>query len=448
MGKRRRFIDKKNSVTFHVVNRSQQDPLVADESAPQHVLVEAAPPNKDKQKEEQAKFGVYFDDDYNYLQHLRSRSEVVWERIEDSNAKGKEDTKSGKELKLPSSVFASTVEEEEGMLNKAAPIFGPQPDLDPDIIAALDDDFDYENPDNVLEDNFMEHALGDGDSDDEEDDDYEDYDEDDDENVSDIGELPGNFKHNRFDGEETKSRFTEYSISSSVMRRNEQLTLLDDRFEKFMENYDESEIGALECEDLEGGDFNYTNDMLVQLATSSKYDKYDTYDKTWDKQRLRKMQEESSEEELVEMVVEDDERPKVDCESVLSVATGRSYKPQLIESARRSKKIQIDNRGMPKDVLDTDRGLTMGKVNKLNSQNQKEDSSAMSVCAESVRSTLSILSLRPKDETKDEKKERKKLVKEYRAERRIERKANTQAFKEEKYRQDRIKMNTITKTLT
>lgn len=32
--------------------------------------------------------------------------------------------------------------------------------------------------------------------------------------------------------EETKSRFTEYSMTSSVMRRNEQLTLLDDRFEK------------------------------------------------------------------------------------------------------------------------------------------------------------------------------------------------------------------------
>lgn len=32
--------------------------------------------------------------------------------------------------------------------------------------------------------------------------------------------------------EETKSRFTDYSISSSVMRRNEQLTLLDDKFEQ------------------------------------------------------------------------------------------------------------------------------------------------------------------------------------------------------------------------
>ena len=36
----------------------------------------------------------------------------------------------------------------------------------------------------------------------------------------------------QFMDEETKSRFTNYSMSSSVMRRNEGLTLLDDRFEK------------------------------------------------------------------------------------------------------------------------------------------------------------------------------------------------------------------------
>lgn len=34
------------------------------------------------------------------------------------------------------------------------------------------------------------------------------------------------------DKEETKSRFTEYSMTSSVIRRNEQLTLLDNRFEE------------------------------------------------------------------------------------------------------------------------------------------------------------------------------------------------------------------------
>ncbi|GAB0087753.1 hypothetical protein DMENIID0001_020970 [Sergentomyia squamirostris] len=365
-----------------------------------------------------------------------------------------ENAKQESTLQLPSSVFASTVEEEEGMLHKAAPVFGPQPHLDPDILAALDDDFDFDNPDNELDDDFMEMAQGEGSDDDEdfdeeveeeEEEDYDDFDE----NVSDIGELR-NFKNrNRFESVETKSRFTDYSISSSVMRRNEQLTLLDDRFEKFMENYDEAEIGALDCEDLEGGDFNYTNDMLIQLAQKSKYDQYEEYDKSWDKERVKRMQQEdSSEEELVEMVVEDEEKPKIDCESVLSVATGRTYKPCVIENARRPKRIQIGSHGIPKNVLDSDRSLTVEKVNKLNTMRNREDSSAQSVCAESVRSTLSVLSIRPHDETKEEKRERKKLLKEYRAERRIERKANREAFKEEKMRQERNHMNTVTKTLT
>ncbi len=33
-------------------------------------------------------------------------------------------------------------------------------DLDPDIVAAMDEDFDFNNPDNILEDNFIELANG------------------------------------------------------------------------------------------------------------------------------------------------------------------------------------------------------------------------------------------------------------------------------------------------
>lgn len=40
-----------------------------------------------------------------------------------------------------------------------------------------------------------------------------------------------------FTKEETKSRFTNYSMTSSVIRRNDQLTLLDDRFEKVSVNF-------------------------------------------------------------------------------------------------------------------------------------------------------------------------------------------------------------------
>ena len=38
-GRKKKFIDKKNAVTFHLVHRSQRDPLQADDEAPQHVLM-------------------------------------------------------------------------------------------------------------------------------------------------------------------------------------------------------------------------------------------------------------------------------------------------------------------------------------------------------------------------------------------------------------------------
>lgn len=167
-GKTKRFIDKKNSVTFHLVHRSQKDPLVADETAPQRVLVPAADAqvaktekkslDSEKRKEEQQKYGIYFDDDYDYLQHLKDVNtlSVEWERVENTNDSKRD--KSIPKINLPSSVFASNVEEKVGMLNKAAPISGPQLDLDPDIIAAMDDDFNFDDPENQLEDNFMEMA--------------------------------------------------------------------------------------------------------------------------------------------------------------------------------------------------------------------------------------------------------------------------------------------------
>ena len=127
-------------------------------------------------------------------------------------------------LRLPSEVFGSKVEEEVGMLHRAIPPVGPQPTWDPDIVEGLDEDFDYDNPDNLLEDDFMAQACvpEDYENDNEDGDGYEDYDSD----------MNGSYFSDEDDFEETRSRFTSYSMTSSVIRRNEQLTLLDDKFEK------------------------------------------------------------------------------------------------------------------------------------------------------------------------------------------------------------------------
>lgn len=361
------------------------------------------PDEREKRKAEQLKFGITFDDEYDYLQHLRTRdenNEVYWEYIPPTNVKNKStDEKQADEPKkvsvgftLPSSVFASEFEEEEGLLRKAAPHLGPRPDLEPEIVAALDDDFDFENPDNELEDNFMEMAMG-GEGDaiciDYEDGEYSDIDSDfdgdsngplsdeDDENGDRLAPLRGERRHHKFsqfDGEETKSRFTEYSMSSSVIRRNEQLTLLDDRFEKFFENYDEPEIGALDCEEIEGN-VEMSGDLLNQCMVELKRDANDLpYDKKWDENRIQKMlAEESSEEEMVELEVGDDEADrKWDCESVLSTYSNAYNHPKVINeprSRKRSKIVINPKTGVPVNVLSGDSSqLTLKSIAKFNTE--------------------------------------------------------------------------------
>lgn len=355
------------------------------------------PEEREKRKTEQRKYGIYFDDEYDYLQHLRTKEEhndVHWEYIPPANLKNKSNEEGQTKTKsvgftLPSSVFASEFEEDEGLLRKAAPHLGPRPDLEPEVVAALDDDFDFDNPDNELEDNFMEMAMG-GDGGDYEEGDYEgDYEEysdmdsdfdgqsfdgDEDENGDRLGPLRGHRMPN-FDGEETKSRFTEYSMSSSVMRRNEQLSLLDDRFEKFYENYDDDELGALDMEEIEGH-VEMSGDLLNQCMTELKRDGNELpYDKKWDEERIKKLaEEESSEEEMVELEVSDDEPDKKwDCESVLTMNSNAYNHPKLISEPRRRKgsKIVINPKtGVPMNVFNGENTqLTLKSVAKFNTEN-------------------------------------------------------------------------------
>ncbi|XP_053679874.1 protein LTV1 homolog isoform X2 [Anopheles nili] len=453
MGKKK-FIDKKSAVTFRLVNRSQHDPLYVDETAPQQVLV---PVDIAKRKKEQAKFGIFFDDDYDYLQHLREpgRNEVVWEPVSSKSAKDANSSAPQDDsvrIKLPSSAFASEFEEKEGIMKKALNSTpGPRPDWDPDVVAALDEDFDFDNPDNELEDNFMELAMHKNANEDEE---Y--FDEEDEEDI-DSDNMEGGYSDEERDGlgplddafgrEETKSRFTEYSMSSSVIRRNEQLTLLDDRFEKFYEQYDDPEVGALECEEIEGH-VEPNDDVLLRCAEEFKKNrdgKFDAeFEKQWIKERLLQLQEEPSfDESMVKMEIEDNAQKKWDCESILSTYSNIYNHPKLIQEPKRNPKIRINPKtGLPENVLGAEGGkLTMKSIAKFEQGESEQKTGPKSLCDGSVISTLSVLSIRPTDESSEEKRERKKLLKEYRAERRIERKANTQAFKHEKQLQEKNKIN-------
>lgn len=95
---------------------------------------------------------------------------------------------------------------------------------------------------------------------------------------------------------------------------------------------------------------------------------------------------------------------------------------------------------MPVSVLNSSK-LTAKALAKFNEDNKTLNNGPKSVAAESIISTLSTLSIRPKDESPEERRERKKLLREYRRERRLEKKINSQAFKEEAKRQAKIAIN-------
>merc|ERR1719427_2603679 len=292
-----------------------------------------------------------------------------------------------------------------------------------------------DDPDNVLEDEFVINAMDvveGGESDD--DDDWEDG--------SDVDSDCGGGRSEEDDdvpslqswaGEETGTKFTNYSMSSSCIRRNNQLSLLDDKFDKFMDQYGELEEGALDGEDIEGT-IEESGDRMKLLIKESETEKALTRQQLEREREVQKnMLEESEESEMEEIEVKE-RREKWDCESELSTYSTLYNHPKLI-SERKPDQIKLSSKtGIPKNVLG--RGLTAGALKQLD-----VDTGVLDDDVASVRSKISEFSIRPKHETLEEKKTRKQGLKQVRKERREEKKANTMAFKAEKTRQNKININ-------
>ncbi|XP_077380108.1 protein LTV1 homolog [Festucalex cinctus] len=458
--KKKSFIEKKKAVTFHLVHRSQRDPLAADEKAPQHVLLPAAKAAAEKRREEQREFGVFFDDDYDYLQHLKEAagqtellaagpSPRVVPRDDDDDDDGEDDEEKEQvvpslSIKLPSSVFASDFEEDVGLLNKAAPISGPRLDMDPDIVAALDEDFDFDDPDNALEDDFVAKANSGEcarlrrDDDGGNDDSWEDTDDDDDDDDlssgGDFSAEEGGAGEFAFDEEETRTRFTEYSMTSSVMRRNEQLTLLDERFEKFYEQFDDDEIGALDNADLEGhiAPDSARLEEVIQEYFDHKAKESLRPDDLGPKElpvlREDEDDDDDEEEEMETLVIKAAEE-KWDCESIISTYSNIYNRPKVIQHPAKVKPIRVSAKtGVPLDVLSDGRpaGKRAEPMSRVHDADLPHAAAALP---------------RDKHESKEQRKARKDAVKDQRKERRVEKKANKMAFAEEKARQEKQMLN-------
>jgi len=145
--------------------------------------------------------------------------------------------------------------------------------------------------------------------------------------------------------------------------------------------------------------------------------------------------EESSDNDSEFSEEEDKPKEQWDCQSIISTYSTTKNRPKIIREA--SKKIRISGRtGMPVGVLGKT-GLTKDNLKMLNAENNPEEGRA-----DRARSIMSgATSIRNKNETTEERRERKMGVKEYRKERRLEKKANTAAFKDEKKRMEKVRLN-------
>lgn len=428
---------KNKAVKFLLAPRPQRDPLAADFEAPQHVLV----------------------------------------------PKGGLDIEAARK-KLPDfdpTLFESKDETKTGMLERAYLADGMT--FDSDVLKAMSKDFDYEDPNNILDDTFVAQAggfiedesemLNDevsdltkdlfqdepeivefGPSDMDDDKDEEEYDSDaydldaelrdhldDGESMSGHGRRLILFKKsstkkgiasdrdrlNHPSHDDNKSVFTNYSMTSSVMRRSKGLQDMDEHFERLFESEyaDDTEIGALDLKDVKGDELLKSVDQIKCLRDEVKEVRNLHQGEEYKPEIVSDhhknaiigddpLPEDESDEE------ESDRREKrLDCESILSYNSNLYNHPKLI--VERRKRTASRNTSITTDRMDLD-----------NDDSDQRSRSEISRSAASTRATvLSKLSIRPKDEAPEDRKARKQALKAYRQERRKERKQNQQIFKTE-----------------
>ncbi|UJR34231.1 hypothetical protein I4U23_021636 [Adineta vaga] len=489
MPQRRKFIDKKKAITFQLVHRSQHDPLIADDTAGEHVLV---PLNTDKRKAEQLKYGIEYDDDYDYLQHLRDpcappeeysvhvdkkTNEIEEEDDDDDDEYEDEDEDEDEDddkdndhlmsrFNLPSTVFESKTTNEIGMLNLAAPDSDPKIHWDPDVIAALDDDeYDYEDGENTLDDDFMLKANGIQPLDENECDEFEDEiaqenlpttipplfvpktnkpiplalrrflnDDDDDDHDAD---MESNYSHNDDDRQTSKTKYTNYSMTSSVIRRNQGLQNIDDHFDKVFDEYDDEEIGALDSQQINQEGASIEDDLVKQTIQHFEKQQMQTDEKIEQiaiektKRLARRLLNEP--EAVTTLTLQDDEKAddKWDCQSILSTYSNLYNHPKLITQIP-TNRIRLSRKtGLPL----ADNNKISIKEQRNTNQEEEEDEEDDDDDDEEDNNTKSMIFERKKGETSEERRARKHAVKEIRKDRRIIKKATKIAFKQEEQKQ-------------
>lgn len=132
------------------------------------------------------------------------------------------------------------------------------------------------------------------------------------------------------------------------------------------------------------------------------------------------------------------EKEKFDCKSIISTYSNIYNRPKIIDEPQKPKMVRISAKGIPL-FDDTNQKLTVKALSQFDSANDAAHLKPDDV--KSMVSELSILSIRPKDETPEEKRERKKNLKEYRRDRRMEKKETKRAFGEDHKHEVKVNLN-------
>ncbi|KAI0830773.1 LTV-domain-containing protein [Trametes gibbosa] len=457
---------------------------------------------------EAAAYGVYFDDtEYDYMQHLKPVGlqedgvESLWlEAPTKPKGKGKAQDPITL-LDLPEDTLASKSElprNYEAQESIPTSISGFQPGMDPhlrQVLEALEDDAFV---DEGLEDDFFGELVADGERPVEEDIDFEfkeegvldgednhaghlvvEHEDNADEpwearyarfkeaqktapqeDVSDIdaysegGDTVGTLPHLPVIGGKRRrkgaSDASGYSMSSSSMWRNEQLSVLDERFDQIQREYedsDEEEEHGTSLDDLDKApdllasreDFESMMDEFLEkfevvagkmrpVLPGTATEKLDAVRKGLGQATMRDNagRSDSEDDDMLMPLDLDDKKDRWDCETILTTYSNLENHPRLIKArnSRSVPKIRLDPKtGLP-SVVQEQSARRQPRAESSETDEDNEDSRP-------VRITVS----RSKHETAEEKKVRKQAVKAERQARRSEKKVTRESYSKEVKRQ-------------
>ena len=223
---------------------------------------------------------------------------------------------------------------------------------------------------------------------------------------------------------------TNFSMTSSAMFRNQQLTLLDDRFDKILQDYSDSEEDESDDENSQKQFLsqNRIEPILEEFLDETeiigrkkrvipKRDHLDTKQEYLQDILARVSLQDENEEQ--KEIVEVDEKPKLewDVESVLSTYSNIYNRPKILNDGI---KIKLKGRNkMPVVMEDC--------ISEEEEDSEQEDQ---------LKENKGVA--RPRKESKEEKKARKQAIKEERKDRRAIKKMTKEVFKGEVMKQSKL----------